>query len=95
VASQVGLTQDHQQGSGDALETVAPQPGSRRHNSQKLGGLGIANIQSEPDALRSESVPPDASPNGHVAEATQQDTVAERPSLSPPREPSTQTDVGT
>ena len=95
VASQVGLTQDHQQASEETLEPVTPQPGSPTHNNQYFRGLAVANIQSEQDALRSEFVPPNASPNSHVADATQQDTVAERPSLSPPRESSTQSDVRT
>lgn len=51
---------------------------------------------SEPGALRPESVPPDASPHGHaIADATQQVSVMERPSLSPSPESSTQTDVRT
>lgn len=98
IASQVGMIQDGQQAPEETLGSVEfdPQPELPSATDQSSRRHGITNTQSETEALRSESVPPDASPHGHtVAEATQQDAVTERPSLSPPRESSTQTDVRT
>ncbi|KAJ6018994.1 hypothetical protein N7522_001061 [Penicillium canescens] len=96
VASQVNLTQDHQQAPEEILRSVEFEPQSEIPSSidQNSRRHGVMNTRSE--GPWSESVPPDASPQFQViADATQEGTVRERPSLSPPRESSTQTDAST
>lgn len=98
LASQDDLAQDHQQAVEEISGSVAfePQPeisGAIDENSRRDG---MTNIQSEREPRRSESVPPNALPEVQVIpDATQQDTVTERPSLSPAREPPTQADART
>ncbi|KAJ5178973.1 hypothetical protein N7492_002183 [Penicillium capsulatum] len=87
MVNRTGLTQAHQQGPEETLRSVEcnlqPEFPSAIHQSSRH--YGMINTQSEPEALRSESVPPDASPHLHM--------ITECPSLSPPRESSNQPDA--
>lgn len=96
MASQVGMTQD--QATEETLGSVVfePQPEITGATDQNSRRQGMTKIQSKREPRWSESVPPNASPDVQViADATQQDTVTERPSLSPVRESSTLADART
>ncbi|KAF4768880.1 hypothetical protein HAV15_008832 [Penicillium sp. str.  len=97
VASQVGPNQDQQQAPEERSGSVEfePQPEISSSIDQNSEHHGIRNIRSEQEERSSESVPLDASPQVHViADATQKDTLVERPSSSL-RESPAQTDTRT
>ncbi|KAF4763054.1 hypothetical protein N7455_003820 [Penicillium solitum] len=98
VASQVGLTQDQQQAPEEISGSVEfePQPEISSSIDQNSDHHGIRNTRSEQEERLSESVPLNASPEVHViADATQKDTLVERPSSSLQRESPAQTDTRT
>ncbi|KAJ5249524.1 hypothetical protein N7524_011840 [Penicillium chrysogenum] len=96
VVSQVGLTQDQQQVPEERSDSVEfePQPEISSSTDQNPEHHGMRNIRSEQEEQLSESVPLDASSQVQViADATQKDTLEERPSSLP--ESPAQTDTRT
>jgi hypothetical protein len=85
VASQVDLNQNHQPKEKSDSVAFEPQPEVSSSIDQDFESHGMMNTLSEQEEQSSESIPPETSQNFYaIADATQQNTVIERPSSSIP-----------